>query len=201
MKANKTNSVTAKEKIAPADLTHRKSLDDLNQMAESNSQAIKTNNELIRQYASLAGTNPIWAETIRILSSTNHVLAETNEDILNYNDRTTKSFQNTEDHDPVTHQHPGLQYHYLVLNENEQKNPVEVLTKFAQFYSLYNQRQKIFEIFWSAMRNPLPEDDNAETKGGVILLYKSLIELVEATYKVEEMVKQSDLTFIYSSQK
>lgn len=78
--------------------------------------------------------------------------------------------------------YPEWQNKPFWLNNDEIKNPVEVLQQFYETYSLPVCRNHLWDLVMGFMNSEMADDLNRNERSDLLYFYQGLGELVEAAY-------------------
>jgi len=93
------------------------------------------------------------------------------------------------------------QWQYALLDEDARKNPIGHLIYFCTQDTLFNHREKLYEVFSSYFSSEdfaeWPEQDRAS----FVWFYRTLQEILEAGCRIRDLVSNQKLAYTYVEQK
>jgi len=89
------------------------------------------------------------------------------------------------------------EWHYALLDEEGRKNPMAHLINYCSQDSLFNQRQKLYEVFSRYFASRDFKEWPREERARLIWFYRTMQEILEAGCRVMQLVKDGQLTYVY----
>ena len=91
--------------------------------------------------------------------------------------------------------------HYSVLRQSDRDHPIQALQEICNRTSLFNQRYDLFEFYRAGTQSEAWEDDDPERKSDRLFFYETTLYLYEIAYRIRELIKDKQLSYIYHEQK
>jgi len=93
------------------------------------------------------------------------------------------------------------QWQYALLHEKARKDPIGHLVNYCTQDTLFNQREKLYEVFSRYFSGEDFAEWPPEDRARFIWFYRTLQEILEAGCRIRELVFAQQLTYTYTEQK
>lgn len=87
--------------------------------------------------------------------------------------------------------------HYSILTQKDRDNPIKTLQNICTFDHLFNQRDKLSEMFRAATQSEAWEGDDPSAKSDSLFFYSTTLHLWEIACRINEMIEHGQLLFAY----
>lgn len=89
------------------------------------------------------------------------------------------------------------QWQYAILTEEARQDPIAHLINYCTQDTLFNQRQKLFEVFSRYFSSKDYKEWPRQDRAKFIWFYRTIQEILEASCRVRELVTTQKLTYTY----
>jgi hypothetical protein len=87
---------------------------------------------------------------------------------------------------------------YAFLNDLQWNNPIQVIWGSTIATNLFDDRQCLFNLFFAAISSSTFEDYDADMMKAHVDCFVRVIQIVEASYRVGELIMDEQFIYSYS---
>lgn len=82
------------------------------------------------------------------------------------------------------------------LSKLQREDPIQSIRSLSNWDTLYEMRIKLHDVFMSAMYSSHWKDDNPDQKGTWMWFFDEIMDLLELSYLIDEMLIKGEITYI-----